>query len=144
MKYRIRALGMAVVILLGGHTGIASLANSADRKWAQGDALMREGNLEAAEAFYKQAAEGYERSGDLEDFAWARIRLASVYEALGRADLAYNTFQQTNSVAKKLNDSALLAAIDNGLGSLEILERHGCGSGGADAKAELRSGDGGP
>ncbi len=121
MNRSLRALGVAVGLLLSGRAGMCSLADSADRKWGQGDALMREGNLEGAEAFYKQAAEAYDRSGDMEDFAWARIRLASVYEALGRADLAYNTFQQTNSVAKKLKDSALLAAIDNGLGSLEIL-----------------------
>ena len=115
------AFAVASILLLAGGVGIASQSDTADRERATGDALLRAGNPEAAEAQFEHAADGYSRAGDSRDCAWAKISLASVYQQLGRADLAYNTFQQANTVAKKAQDQSLLAAIDNGLGSLDIL-----------------------
>jgi CHAT domain-containing protein len=104
-----------------GRAGMASQLDSPDQQWARGEALSRAGNPEAAEAFFEEAAEGYARAGDSTDFAWTKIELASVYQQLGRADLAYETFQQAHTAAKKTGDGVMLAAIDNGLGSLDIL-----------------------
>jgi len=114
-------LPVALAILLAGPAATASQTDKADQRWAQGEALSRDGNLEAAETPFEDAAEGYSRAGDSSDFVRAKIKLAAVYQALGRADLAYNTFQQANTVAKKLQDKSMLAAIDNGLGTLDIL-----------------------
>ena len=112
---------MAMLPLLGGRAAMASQADTAAQDSARGDALLRDGNPEESEALFEAAAEGYSRAGDTTDYAWAKIKLAGVYQELGRADLAYNTFQQANTVAKKTKDPSMLAAIDNGLGSLDIL-----------------------
>ena len=114
-------LAVAANLLLADRTAMASQSVTADQDRAEADALVQAGNPEAAEPLYRDAADRFQHEGDPKDSAWAKIQLAAVYQQLGRADLAYNTFHEANVVALKTGNGAMLATIDNGLGSLAIL-----------------------
>jgi CHAT domain-containing protein len=120
-----RSVQLALVAMALGlpspRHAIAAPLGAADREFALGNALLRTGNAQAAEVQFKQAAKLYARSGDATDFIWAEIRLAGVYQKLGRVNLAYDTLQQANAGAGKVSDKAVTAALDNALGSLDIL-----------------------
>jgi CHAT domain-containing protein len=116
------ALGLALIVFLPAPAGAAAPADLAKQKCDQADILLRVGNPEAAEPLLVAAAQEYSRGRDFNDAVWMKIKLAGVYQSLGRADLArdtYNEAQEAKLPAKK--DDAMLAAIRNGLGSLAIL-----------------------
>jgi CHAT domain-containing protein len=115
------ALAVISLILLAGPLGRGARTSSADQERATAEALLKSGEPEAAEIHFEQAADRYARAGDSRDQVWAEIRLAAVYQKVGRADLAYDTLRRANTLAGTVQDASAAAAIADGLGSLDIL-----------------------